>query len=334
MDDHEPSARAEAAAARLLDTLDDEQRGEAAAPFDDEGTRRDWHYVPRDRPGLCLAEMAPFQQKCALELLACGFSLPGYAAACAVMALEDPLDALEGGIGPRRYTGRRGWGRHRAEYHVVVFGDVGGGRWAWRFEGHHVSVTMTVVDGQVTTVPHFLGANPAEIGGLRVLPREEDLALALLDAMSAADRAQAIVGDRAPDDILTTNQPAIETLPPEEGVRLAALEPAAQRLASSLVAVYLGREPLDRPVDVGALRFAFAGEPRHRSPHYYRLQGADLLVEYDNTQNEANHLHTVVRRPGRDFGEDLLRGHRARDHGGPVTGVDGRHGGLGGGRGA
>ena len=314
MDNPQAVAEAETAARRFLDALDSSQRAEATTPFGDDETRRDWHYVPRERPGLCLADMSTLQQKYAMQLMATGFSLEAYAAACAVMSLEDPLDVIEGGTGPRRFTGRRGWGRHRAEYHTIVFGEPGADEWGWRFEGHHVSVTMTVAGGEMVTVPHFLGANPAEVGGLRVLPREEDVALSLVGALSRDQRAQVIVSDRAPDDILTTNVPALETLPPTEGIRLRDLDGDAQRIAATLVDVYLSREPHASDVDAGELRFAFAGEPRGRGPHYYRLQNDDLLVEYDNTQDGANHVHTVVRRPGRDFGDDLLRRHRATDH--------------------
>ena len=314
MSNPQVAPEAEIAARRFLDSLDSSQRSGASAAFADDAVRRDWHYVPRERPGLCLAEMSALQQKHALQLLATGFGLEAYGVACAVMSLEDPLDVIEGGVGPRRFTGRRGWGRHRAEYHAIVFGEPGAERWGWRFEGHHVSVTMTVVDGRVVTVPHFLGANPAELGGLRVLPREEDLALALIEAMSTSQRRAAIVSDLAPDDILTTNEPALGALPPAEGVLLRDLDGDAHRIASDLVEVYLSREPVVRPVDAGSLRFAFAGEPRHRAPHYYRLQSDQLLVEYDNTQDGANHVHTVVRHPGSDFGDDLLRRHRTVEH--------------------
>jgi hypothetical protein len=315
VDNPHPAEAAAKAAARFLEHLDPSQLPAATAPFDDDATRRDWHYVPRERPGVCLADLPSLPQKLALELLSTGFSVEAYAIACAVMSLEDPLDVLEGGVGPRRFTGRRGWGRHRAEYHLIVFGEPGSDAWGWRFEGHHVSVTMTAADGEAVTVPHFLGSNPAEIGALRLLPREEDVALELLATMSPAHRAKAIVSDVAPDDILTENAPVLdrEVLPPSEGVELRALDASSQRVAARLADCYLAREPHQRPIDVGALRFAFAGEPAHRRPQYYRLHSAELLVEYDNTQNDANHVHTVVRRPGVDFGDDLLRRHRA-DH--------------------
>ena len=310
-----PAAATAAAARRFLEGLDDAQRPVAVVSFDDEATRRDWHYVPRERAGLALAAMTAPQQKAAIDLFATGFSLDGFAAACLVMALEDPLDRIEGGSGARRLPAEgRMWGRHRAEYNVLCFGEPGDDAWGWRFEGHHVSVTVTVVDGRCVTVPHFLGANPAEVAAIRILPREEDLAFALLDAMTAAERRQAVVDGVAPDDILTTNAPALDVLPPAEGVVLGDLGAPARAAAEALVGVYLAREPHPRSVDLESLRFAFAGERAHRRPHYYRVQGDDLLVEYDNTQNDANHVHTVVRTPGGDFGDDLLRAHLATAH--------------------
>ncbi|HEX7167057.1 MAG TPA: DUF3500 domain-containing protein, partial [Acidimicrobiales bacterium] len=282
-----------------------------------EATRRDWHYVPRSRPGLCLADMDARQQKAAYELLSTGLSTDAYAVACLVVALEDVLDLAEGGRGPRRRT-QREWGRHRAEYHVAFFGEPRDDTWGWRFEGHHVSATVTVVDGTLAATPQFLGANPAEVAAIRVLPREDDLAFALLDAMTTAQRRRALVAEVAPDDILTTNVPALDReglLPPEEGVALRDLSGDAATIAERLAGVYARRCPEPAPIDLDALHFAFAGEPVHRRPHYYRLQGGGLLVEYDNTQNDANHVHTVVRHVHGDFGDDLLARHRLRHHG-------------------
>lgn len=308
---------------RLLTSLDDVQRQRACFPFDDspgdhghDGARLDWHYVPRVRPGLCLADLRADQQKTVLDLLRTGTTETSYATVCLVMALEDVLDDREGGRGPRRGK-QRPWGRHRAEYHVAVFGEPGDHAWGWRVEGHHVSVNVTVVAGQtdVSVTPQFLGANPANVAGAyRLLAPEQDLALALVDAMTAAERAAAIVADVAPDDILTTNAPRLDAavLPPDEGVAFDDLTQTPRAIARELVAHYAQRLPEE--VDRTGLRFAFAGEPVAGRPHYYRIQGPRLLVEYDNTQDGANHVHTVVRDRERDFGDDLLRRHRATHH--------------------
>lgn len=313
----------EQAVGRFLETLDAGARTEACRPFEigegaDGDARLDWHYVPRERPGACLADLPAVAQKAALQVLATGLSIEAYALACAVMSLEDPLDVLEGGTGPRRHTSRRGWGRHRGEFSLVVFGAPGDERWGWRFEGHHLSVTATAVGREWTSVPHFLGANPASIGTLRLLHAEEDLALDLVRSLDAAQRRVAVVDDVAPDDILTTNVADVEgLLPPDQGLPIGSLDGASRELADRLVDLYLAREPsgtAHRPVDRNALRFSFAGVPERFRPQYYRLQSDGFVVEYDNTQNGANHVHTVVRRPGLDFGRDLLREHRRVAH--------------------
>ena len=312
-----------AAASAFLELVDDPA---ARRPFEDEEERRNWHYVPRRRNGLSLASMSSRQAKAAYELLATGLSLTGYAAATAIVALEDVLDRIEGG----------GRGRHRRDYSVTVFGDPagadGGEPWGWRFEGHHVSVNVTVVDGEaVAATPLFLGANPAEVLAptgapvTRPLAAEEDLALHLFSLLAGRERERAHVSDSAPDDILTAAAPRLDdaNLPPADaGVRLADLGAEARARAGDLVRLHLDRlaGPLADPwwarlrADLGDVHLAFAGEPAHRRPHYYRLLAPSLLVEYDNTQDDANHVHTVLRDPQGDFGDDLLRRHRHDHH--------------------
>ena len=65
---------------------------------------------------------------------------------------------------------------------------------------------------------------------------------------------------------------------------------------------------------LATLKIAWAGSDTIREPHYYRIQGPTFLIEYDNTQNGANHVHYVVRDLRNDFGEDLLRQHYEQHH--------------------
>lgn len=324
-------ARMAEAAADFLAATGPAPHPAAAQRFEDEEVRRDWHYIPRERGGLALSVMTSPQEKAAYDLLASGLSVPAFAAATTVIGLEDVLDEVEGKRPPfRPRRGRRpAWGRHRADYSVTVFGDpANDDTWGWRFEGHHLSVNITVVDGAVASTPLFLGANPAEVLGpsghavTRPLAAEEELALALVEALPGPQRAEAIVAADAPDDILTGAEPLLIDPPEPEGIALSRLSGRALALARDLVSLYVHRVP--GPIaerrwealepDLGAVTFAFAGEPAHRRPHYYRLQGPALLVEYDNTQDGANHVHTVVRDPEGDFGDDLLLAHRARHH--------------------
>ena len=311
-----------AAAGAFLDALDDEARATATIAFSDAAARQDWHYIPRTRAGLSFRSMDATQEQRAYELITTGLSLPAFAAVTTIIGLEDVLEQLEGRV----------FSRHRADYAVTVFDEPGAATWGWRFEGHHVSVNITVVGGAIAATPLFLGSNPAEVLSasgavvVRPLAGEEDLALALFGTLSGAHRDDALLGRDAPEDILTKNAPTLVELPEAAGVRLAALTGASRTAAEVLVQHYLDRLPareaeawwarLVAPStgSFGDIRFAVAGEAEHRRPQYYRLAGPDFFVEYDNTQNDANHVHTVLRDPALDFGTDLLRRHRADHH--------------------
>src|SRR2546430_118356 len=207
MPEHESTAAAmRRAATELLSHLDEEQRAAAGLPFTDDHARRWIEYRPRPRPGVCLADLDRTARKAAHRLLHSGLSPHAFAQAEAIMVLEEVLDRIEGGHR----------GRHGNDYWVVVFGDpVPGGRWSWRFEGHHLSVTMTVAGELVSPAPVFFGANPATVSYagrpvLRPLAPEEDLAWALLDAIGPATREQAIVAGTAPEDLVSNTRPRVD----------------------------------------------------------------------------------------------------------------------------
>jgi hypothetical protein len=281
---------------------------EAGVAFTDRHRR--WiEYRPEPRPGLSLADLAAGPRKAAHRLLATGLSPAAFAQAMAVIALEEVLDRREGG--------RRG--RHSEDYRVVVFGSPGDDEWAWRFEGHHLSVSMTIADGRVSPAPVFLGANPARVDALgrpvlRPLGVEEDLGRELLLSLSAGARRIAVVGDVAPYDIRTATHPRSGPISPP-GIARADLRPGERALLDQLVALYLGRLPdeLAAALDPagGPVHFAWEGAAQPGTRHYYRIQADDLVIEYDNTTDDGNHAHTVLRRPRGEFGGDILAAHHA-----------------------
>jgi hypothetical protein len=304
------------AALALLAALDDQQRALAAQPFEDHAARRWLEYRPRRRPGACIAQMTETPRKAAHRLLATGLSEHAYAQAMSIIALEEVLD--------RREHWRRG--RHSNDYWVSVFGDPeGNAPWSWRFEGHHLSVTMTVAGNQISPAPVFFGANPACVSYAgrpvsRPLAPEEDLAQVLLDAMAPAERELAVVSGHAPGDIRTGTSPrAREGIQPL-GVAAAQLGSGSRAVLGELVTLYLARLPAGLAARAGArlaggeLHFAWEGPLRPGTRHYYRVQGDDLLIEYDTTTDDGNHAHTVLRRPRSDFGEDLLAEHYRQAH--------------------
>jgi hypothetical protein len=303
------STSAAGAARRLLSVLDEARRRVATYPFDDEERQR-WQYTPGPRGGLAVADMPPDAERAALELLRTGLSDGGYRAARAVMALETVLRGLE------RDVGRSGWERRDPEhYWFAIFGDPGAQPWGWRVGGHHVCVHVTVVGDHVRCLPLFLGANPATApDGSRILGAEEDLGHALVHSLDAAQRAAAVLSGTAPDDILTANAARAEIAAVPRGIGYPDLSHAQRRTLTRLVACYAGRPAAPLDVDVTRAAFAWLGSTEPGEPHYYAVRADPVLIELDNTQNGANHVHTVVRDVERDWGEDLLADHYARSH--------------------
>jgi hypothetical protein len=300
----------------LLGTLDDEQHEYAALSFGDDGARRWLEYRPLPRPGACLALMSPAGRKAAHRLLSTALSEHAYAQAMVIVALEEVLDR------------REEWalGRHSGDYWVAVFGDPAGAEpWSWRFEGHHLSVTMTVLGEEVSPAPVFLGANPAFVryagrAVARPLGPEEDLARELMGAIGPAGRAAAVVAGHAPGDIRTGPSARADGVLRPLGIAASGLEPAPRALLQELAVLYLSRLPAELAareatrVMAGELYFAWEGPVPSGARHYYRIQGDDLLIEYGNTADDGSHAHTVLRRPRADFGADILAAHYRDAH--------------------
>lgn len=107
------------------------------------------------------------------------------------------------------------------------------------------------------------------------------------------------------------------------GIPATALTVGQRELLRAVLDIFIGRIPeelAEREAEkfagdkLSAVHFAWAGGVERGQPHYYRLQGPRLLAEYDNTQSDVNHIHTVWRDPTGDFGYDVLARHRATFH--------------------
>jgi hypothetical protein len=304
----------------LLDHLPDDRRRTASWPFDDP-QRFDWHYVPRQREGVALGDMPPAARDAVHALLRHALSDAGYRKACEIMALEEPLGLIERHRGPRRDP---------LNYSVTVFGMPGRPPWGWRIEGHHLSLNVTVAtEALITVTPAFWGSNPARVpegypmAGHRVLGRETELCYALIRGLDETLRARAIIGAHSLGDIVTG--PGRETaLHTPDGLPLGTMPEGSRALAMELLAIFARNLRADlaeqelarvRAADPARLHFAWAGPLDDGHANYWRLHGPVTLVEYDNTQNDANHIHTVWHDPDRDFGRDPLRAHyQGGDH--------------------
>ena len=319
----ESTADLRAAARQFLDGLDATGRHAALAPFavDD---RKVWTYLPGPRPGVAVGDLDDSGRESLDDLLGVTLSAMGADRTRRVMTLDDTLREVE------RSAGKGGWERRGSDrYWVRVLGDPDDEVWAWHLGGHHVGLHATVVGDTVAITPSFLGANPAVVRsgphtGLQVLREEEQLGRELLGALDVSQRELAVVSPDAPDDIATRHDPVADASLVPSGVSHDALDrPQGQRL-EALVRWYLGRAP-DRVADeawqsvvdagLGTVTFAWAGSSTPGERHYYAVRGETFLIEYDNTQDGANHAHTVWRDLRRDWGTDLLAEHHAEAHG-------------------
>jgi hypothetical protein len=321
----DPAAADITSAVRVwLDGLDGRQGEQATFPFDTD-ERFAWQYTPGPREGLAIRAMDDAQRSAAIGVIRASLSERGATEVQSVIALESVLGELE------RAAGRADWQRRDPElYWFAVFGEPGdGGPWSWRVGGHHIAIQLTLVDGRVAgSAPSFLGANPAVVpsgpqAGRRALSGEEELARRLLARLSPAQRRTAVVDDTAPADILSGNGPraVVTSIPP--GVRYADLDDPGQEALVRLVRHYLDRARPEvsaaewariRTAGLDDVRFAWAGPDVAGRGHYYAVHGPGFLVEYDNTQDGANHIHAVWRDLENDWGEDLLAGHHLAHH--------------------
>lgn len=316
---HTPAEEMAEAATHFLAALSPEQKTKATFALKDD-ERLNWHFIPKARKGLPLKEMTPAQRHLAHALLNTALSQRGYMKASTIMSLEQILADIEQGKGPARDP---------ELYFVSIFGKPGGkATWAWRWEGHHLAMNFSIVDGdKISMTPSFMGSNPGEVrvgqrSGLRALEHEEDLARKLVRSLDDKQRQVAIYTNTAPADIITGADRKARLLTPA-GLAMRRLNKVQKNLLMDLVKEYVYRnrgevaeKDLKRIQEAGPqnITFAWAGSTEPGQGHYYRIQGRTFLMEYDNTQNNANHIHAVWRDLENDFGGDPLRRHYEQDH--------------------
>lgn len=319
------SQQMRASAEAFLGSLSDEQKNEAYLAFDSDW-RYDWNYTPRLRKGLPLKKMNDVQRKVAMQLLEVALSDAGKAKVNDIIALEYVLRQVEKRPENDTY-------RDPENYAFLVFGTPSTKQpWGWSVEGHHISLHVTLVGEAIEFLPSFFGSNPALVlpgfiqEGKQVLQAEAEAAFQLLHSLDEKQLTQVVLSQKAPSDILTTNSRRA-LLEKWEGLALGEMTAPQQALFKKLLHVYFDRyhvtlksQVLNRlqKSDLKAIRFSWMGDQEPvrglGRGHYYRIHGPTFLIEYDNTQNNANHVHTVVRDLTNDWGEDLLKAHYEAGH--------------------
>ena len=323
---HDAATEMATAAQNFIHALDESKKKKAHFPFSDK-ERENWHFFPgsfvkpNGRMGLSVKEMSTIQRTLAQTLLSSALSHRGQIEASTVILLEQILYEKEG----REM-------RNPDLYSYAVFGQpVQAGTWGWRFEGHHLSLNFSLVNGRIFSVtPSFWGASPANVtegkhAGLRVLSEEESKAFKFLKSLSPPQKKMAILSDKAPRDIYSGQDNTVNrsTFFPPKGLPITKMNPRQKGWLTELVEVYsakhrpqvveqvTSRKPLLHPTETF---FAWSGGLTPESGHYYRIQTPDFLFEYANTQNNVNHVHAVWRDFEGDFGRDLLAEHYAENH--------------------
>ena len=316
---HEAASEMATAANNFLAALTPEEKAKAVFDFANP-ERSNWHFIPRERQGLQIKEMTQEQRLLAHALLATGLSHRGYSKAVSIMSLESVLAEIE--------KGKEGTPvRDPERYFVSIFGTPGKGAWGWRVEGHHLSLNFTATDNAPPSMtPSFFGTNPGEVRtgprtGTRILGTEEDLGRALVKSLSEEQRKEAVILVEAPKEILNDPKRVDPTNP--EGIPQSKLTADQKTVLMKLIKEYVFRcrpdvaaEDLAKIEKAGLdkLYFAWAGGFELGQPHYYRVQGGHFVLEYDNTQNDANHMHSVWRDFDHDFDNDLLKAHVGAAH--------------------
>jgi Protein of unknown function (DUF3500) len=303
-------SRMAVAADRLLASLSSEQATKARYAFDGP-ERLDWHFIPRPRKGLPIKEMKPEQRALAFGLIQSGLAGSGFLKATSIMSLEAVLLELEKGRGPTRDP---------ELYFLTIFGTPADrGKWGWRVEGHHLSLNFALEDGKiVAATPAFFGSNPAEVRqgprmGLRTLADRDDRALRLLQAFDDSQKKTALFSSEAPGEIRAANTPQPPTAAAvglsygqmnrdQQAMFRALFEGYAEDMPDEVSRAWLGEV---RRAGFDEIRFAWAGPADRSQPHAYRVQGPTFLIEFNNTQNGANHIHSLWRNMLGDFGIPL-----------------------------
>ena len=311
-----------AAANDFLKTLSPAQKQQIQFPFTAD-ERYNWHYVPKSRKGLPLGALSEAQKKAAMALLHTALSDTGFEKTTSIIKLEAILREVEGRPKDDDY-------RDPGNYYFSLFGNPATDSiWGWRLEGHHISFNFSAKDNLlISGTPGFLGTNPAIVlsgpeKGWYILKDETETAVTLLHALDAGQLKKAVISNDAPSEILTANKRKA-MINKAEGILYSELNNEQQKLFMQLLSIYIHRytrlfaASMMQEIEsagLNDLRFAWAGaqQPGVGNPHYYRIQGPTIIIEYDNTQNNANHIHTVIRDLKHDFGDELLE-HYKEDH--------------------
>ena len=307
---------------RFLGALSNRSKMLAIIDFNSK-ERFNWHYIPKTRKGLSIFEMTQQEKSNAKNLLQVLLSPSGYATAEKIIQHEIRLKEIEESKNISRFT------RDPMLYYFTIFlSDNDFDIFGIRVEGHHLSINITIQKNNLISVtPNFFGANPALVKsggdkGLRILDREEDFANEIYLSLSQKQLSRAVIYDEAPNDLITKAdfQVLVNT---EIGLSVDHMSNAQIKKLYDLIEIYINRNPSSfsnkllcqvKKYPKEKIFFAWAGSPELGKGNYYRISTPSIFIEYDNTQDNANHIHSVFRYIDNDFGVNSLHAHYENEH--------------------
>jgi hypothetical protein len=325
------TAPVQVAAQRFLGLLNADQRSRTVFPVDDPEWRKWMNQHFYVRQGISFAEMSEGQREGALALLRDSLSAKGLKLSRDIMRLNHTLGELNG----NNFEEYGEW-----LYHLTIMGQPSTTEpWGWQLDGHHLIINYFVLGDQVVATPMFVGSEPVtatagKYKGTSILQQEQAAGLAMVNALSADQRKQAILEtSKAGNDNLTEAFKDNVVLD-YAGVAASGLSSGQREQLSDLIQLFVDNIREDQArVRMSEVRqhldqthFAWIGPTADDAAFYFRIHSPVILIEFDH-QRPANlrhlaadpqrptreHIHVVVRTPnGNDYGKDLLRQHYAQ----------------------
>jgi hypothetical protein len=318
---------------QFLSTLSQDEIELASFEFED-SLRTKWTNLPiglQKRYGIRYGHLSEESKISFHHLLTTIFSSQGYLKTTSIMNLDDILNVVYKEAYERKlitdetYKEIRALNWEYGNYFIAIWGKPNPKNpWGIKLEGHHISINLSIVGDNFSITPLFLGTDPAEVtmtkyAGLRVLSKEEDYGLLLINSLSEEQKTIATLSQEVPGDIIT-NPSSMQRITHYQGIRAAELTTKQKGILMMLIEEYLNNlenekadEYLNKIKESGfdEIYFAWIGSYERRKPNYYIINGPDFIIEYDNVgfNNDGNHIHSIWREKKNDFGEDLLKTH-------------------------
>jgi len=315
------------AAETFLATLSEADKAKTLFPVDDSEWRKWMNQHFYQRQGMGFEQMSEKQKEAALGLMKASLSAKGLKLSRDIMRLNHTL----GELNKNNFVEFGEW-----KYWITIMGKPSAKEpWGWQLDGHHLILNYLVLGDQVVATPTFFGSEPtrADSGkfkGTVILETEQGKGLQMINALTAEQRAKAIVEVKKTGNNILTQAFSDNVVLDYAGLPVSAMTTAQKTQLLDLIGEWVST------MDDGHARvkmaevkrhmdktyFAWIGETTVQSVFYYRIHSPVLLIEFDhNTPANLRHLyppnvpfkehvHAVIRTPnGNDYGKDLLRQH-------------------------